>query len=484
MAKPSAIPFNIYLLELNEARLKGVRPVTALDIFEGSSSDFHDDGLFSTAIFGRVGDERRNQRFSYIDIKIPILHPIIYNVLTKMKRLYADILSGTGYALWSEEEKDFVKSNAAEGSTGYHYFLQHWKDIDFGVTASSNRDQAVKLIQKYQDRALSRYVVVLPAGLRDVEIDRHNRVSSDEINSLYYRVMTLSNTITEATAKNHPELLNTQRYQLQLAFNAIYEKLSSLIEGKSKLLLGRWASRRIFNGTRNVITAMDTSVNYLGAPGQADFNSTIVGLYQYLKATLPVSVYQVRRFLEPMFPDINQPARLVNKETLESEEILLHSRYYNQWATKEGIERVITALKEEHTRSIPLEIDGRYLALLYRGPDGTFKVLQSINEVIETRNKEDVRPITLAEMLYLAVYKHANKIPALITRYPVTGVGSIYPSRTWLQVTLDYEKRRPLDANWEPMAEEETAYAFPVLTSAFVNSLIPHPSKLGRLGAD
>jgi hypothetical protein len=484
MSKPSDVPFNIDILNLTPEKLRGLKKIQKLDIFEGGSSDFSEEGLFSTSIFGRVGDERRNLRFAYIDIKVPILHPTIFNVLVKMKHLYGDILSGKGYARFDEELKDFVKASAIDGSTGYAFFIEHWLKINFDTSSSINREQAVLLIKKYGNKALTDKVVVLPAGLRDIEIDSYNRISEDEINKPYRQLISISNTINEATVKSQIDALDTPRYQMQVIFNTIYDMIFSLIEGKKKLLLGKWASRRVFNGTRNVITAMDTSVPYLGRKGNPDVNSTIVGLYQFMKATLPVTIFQIRRLLDNVFPDVNQPARLVNKETLKSEEVLLHSRYYNQWATNEGIERIISSFKEESIRDVPLEIDGRYLALLYLGPDNTFKVIHDIDEVPSSRNRNDVRPISLAELFYIAVYEKANTYPAMVTRYPITGIGSIYPSRTYLRVTLTSEKRMRLNERWEPIGENAIAYEFPVKGAAFVNSLIPAVNKLARLGAD
>ena len=484
MSKPADVPFNIDILDLTPEKLRGLKKIQKLDIFEGGSSDFSEEGLFSTSIFGRVGDERRNLRFAYIDIKVPILHPAVFNVLVKMKHLYGDILSGKGYARFDEELKDFVKASAIDGSTGYAFFIEHWLKIHFDTTSSINREQAVLLIKKYGNRALTDKVVVLPAGLRDVEIDSYNRISEDEINKPYRQLISISNTISEATVRTQIDALDIPRYQMQIIFNTIYEMIFSLIEGKKKLLLGKWASRRVFNGTRNVITSMDTSVPYLGRKGNPDSNSTIIGLYQYMKATLPVTIFQIRRLLENIFPDVNQPARLVNKKTLKSEEVLLHSRYYNQWATNEGIERVISSFKEESIRNVPLEIDGRYVALLYTGPDNTFKILHDIDELIPSRSKKDVRPISLTELFYIAVYQKANTYPILVTRYPITGIGSIYPSRVYLRVTLKSERRMQLNEQWEPMGEDAMAYEFPVKDAAFVNSLIPHSKNLGRLGAD
>ena len=481
------VPFNIVILALPPERLKGFKPVTVLDIFDGSSTDFHEDGLFSVSIFGRIGDERRNRRFSYINVKVPIFHPIIFNTLVKMKRLYGDILSGTGYAKWDSSINDFVKTTPVDEArgTGFEFFLKHWKDIEFkNEGGSSTRMQAIALMKKYKDIALTTNVIIMPAGLRDLEIDEHNRKSEDEINTMYRRLISLSNAITEATVRNDIELLNTPRYQMQLAFNGIFEYVMSLIEGKKKLLLGKWAARNIFNGTRNVITAGDTAVEYLGAKGNPDINTTIIGLYQYLKASLPVTRYLLLKMVESIFTDANVPTLLINKDTLKSEEVLLHDRFFNQWTTNEGIEKILNLFQEESIRNRPMEVDGRYLFLIYKGPDMTFRLLRSIDEVPPTRSKADVTPCTFAELLYLAVYQNANKYPILVTRYPVENAYSIYPSRVHLRVTLEYEKRKLLGQQWDPMSPETDALEFPVRGSAFVNSLIPHPFKLAGLGAD
>lgn len=482
--KRAEVPFNIELLSLPPERLKAVRPLKALDIFEGSSENFHPDGLFSTEIFGRVGDQRRNRRVSYIDVKVPIFHPVIYDILVKLKRMYADIMSGTLYATWDEVAKDFVKSNAAQGQTGFDFFVSHWEDIQFTVSKSAVREQSIALLRKYKAVALTSKIIVMPAGLRDLEIDEHNRKSEDEINTLYRKLMTLSNSILESSVRKDVATLNVPRYQIQIAFNQIYEYISSLVEGKKKLLLGRWAGRNIFNGTRNVITAIDTSVKVLGAKGNLDFNSTIIGLYQFMKATLPVTTYQLRQLVAPIFPDVSQGSRLINKTTLQSEEVLLPSLYYDRWATNEGIAREITKFQEESIRWRPMEIEGRYMFLIYKGPDMTFRLMNDIRELPSDRDPKDVYPVTFAELMYLAVYKDSGRYPCLVTRYPISGVGSIYPSATHLRVTIDYERRTRLDENWQPLPDEFDALEYPVIGSAFMNSLVPHSSRLGGLGAD
>ena len=187
------IPFNISILEITDNLLAYIKPVRVLDTFEGSTKNFHEDGLFSQTIFGRVGEQVRNKRFSYIDIKVHIFHPIIFNTLGELKGLYTEIMSGKTYAVWDDEVKDFVKSNAlAEGSdTGYAFFISKWKDIAFNGQGSERRKINVALIEKFRSVALVNKIVVLPAGLRDYEILEDGRESEDEFNALYRRILAI-----------------------------------------------------------------------------------------------------------------------------------------------------------------------------------------------------------------------------------------------------------------------------------------------------
>lgn len=485
--KRSDIPFNVELLELTPQKLQGLKPVRVLDIFDGVSGNFHEDGLFSVSIFGKVGDERRSMRYSYIDIKVSIFHPVIHRALVSLKRLYGGIIAGSEYALWNEELSDFERSDPLNGKTGFAYFVQHWEKIKYEETKSTSREQKILLINKYKGKggAMLNKVVVMPAALRDLEVDESGRVREDEINTLYRKLLSIANTISDAAARTAPEIINTARYSLQQTFNELYETIESMIEGKKKLLMGKWASRRIMNGTRNVITAMDTSTAYLGAPGSVGFNNTVVGLYQALKTVLPVSIYHIRNgILSKIFTAPGAPVRLVDKTSLKAKEVSLKPQYFDRWMTVEGVEKIISSFAEESIRHKSVEIEGHYLALIYKGPDGTFKIIHDIDEVPADRSRKDVKALTFCELLYLSCYSVLNKFPIFVTRYPVTGVGSIYPSKMYVRTTIKSEVRRELDEGWMPMDDQHVAYSFPVKDGAFINSLVPHSAKLVRLGAD
>ena len=477
------IPFNLSLLELNDQTLSNLKPVRVLDIFDGMTKNFHNDGLFSTMIFGRVGDEGRSRRFSYIDIKVPILHPLIHHTLLQLKQLYGEIINGKAYAIFDEKEKDFVKSDQTEGSTGYTFFMSRWKDIVFEERASDSRDINIKLIKKYKDKAVTSKIVVLPAGLRDYEIEANGKESENEFNNLYRRMIAIANSISPVAVRGDLKQLDASRVSLQRTFNEIYELFKSMLEGKKKLIMGKWATRGIHNGTRNVITSTNVSIDSLFSENMIGFNDTVVGLYQYLKATLPVTKYQLRNgFLSKVFTGPNAPVNLVNKDTLEMETVQLKPRIYDQWMTDEGLERIVTSFGEESLRHQALEIEGRYVGLIYKG-EGTYKLFQDIRDLPEGRDKKDVYPVTFAELMYLTVYMHAPKYPALVTRYPVTGYGSIFPSNIYLKPTVAVEKRIPLGDDWAITKEVPVAYNFPTKGS-FFNSMSPAANKLQKLGGD
>lgn len=487
MSQKLDMPFNVGILNLTPGRLNGLRPVTALDIFDGPSRNLHEDGLFSVSIFGRPGDEARRKNFSYIDIKAPIFHPVIYRALLNLKRFYGGIMAGAEYAQWDPVIKDFVRSSPVEGRTGYAFFLEHWKEIEFDTTKSTTRDFSIKMLKKYASTALTSNIVVGPAALRDIEIEG-GRIKEDEINTFYRKLLSISNTISVSSVKQNPEVINIARYNLQLTFNALYEHLEKMVDGKNKMILGRWASRRVANGTRNVITAIDVTSPVMGRGDAITINHTAIGIYQFIKAILPIAQYQLRNgFLSTVFKEVNAPVKLVNKKTLKAETITLKSYQYDRWMTLDGIESIFNSFSEESIRHRPVEVEGRYLGLIYKGPDKTYRMFNDIDELPAHFDRKYVTPITLAELIYLSVYKDAGKYPIIVTRYPVAGMGSTYPSLPYLRSTAKYEQRRELDLNWQEYPDDgevHTAYHFPVTGSAFFNTEGPHSIRLAGLTAD
>lgn len=480
-----AVPFNIELLSVDDNTLRGLRAVTSQDIFDGMTKNFNENGLYSTTIFSRVGDDRRKQKFAYIDIKLPIFHPVVHKALVSLKRIYGDIINGKAYAIWDKDKRDFVAASPMDGQTGYGFFIEHWTEIEHEQRPSDMRTENIALIEKYKknnDAILPKRIIVLPAGLRDFEIQENGKYAEEEVNGFYKRLMALASTIPKTLDPEDAYLYNATRVALQRTFNDIYELFEQMIKGKKKLIQGKWASRKVFNGTRNVITSMSITSSKIGDPGNLTINDTIIGMYQFLKATLPVSKYLVRNgFLSKVFTGPSAPALLVDKKTLEQKMVTIKPDIYDTWMTDEGVEKVISLYGEESLRHKTLEIAGHYVGLVYKGK-GVYKVFQDIRDLPEQYDIKDVHPITFAELMYISVAKESNKYPIFVTRYPIGSAFSIYPSMVYLKTTTITESRVELDDMWQPT--DFTAYQYPITGLPFVESLSPHPSKLKVLNAD
>lgn len=476
------LPFNLDLLIPSESDVKTIRPIKVLDIFTGQSRNFHPDGLFSTEIFGKVGEEKRNRLFSFIDIRTQIFHPVIFKALTELKSLYGEIMSGKSYAIYDDKLKDFVKADITTGQTGYSFFVSKINDIVFEEKPGPKREFNIKLLNKYRNNCTMSKIIVLPAGLRDYVIDENGKPSEDEINGLYRKVLSIALLLNSITNLNS-DTLNSSKYNLQIAVNNIYEYITNLLEGKNKLILGKWASRKIFNSTRNVITSYIPDTTELLGPRTVSVNQTAVGLYQYLRAIMPLAIQRIRdSYLSKVFTGPNTPAILTNKLTKKKELVNIDPKHFDEWMTFEGLEKVLTKYGEENLRHDFLTVEDYYIGLIYLGNDRTYKFIQDIDEVPEHRKNDEVRPITFTELLYMSVCKGSKDIPCLVTRYPVVNYGSIYPSYVYLKTTVKSEKRLELDDNWEPIDNE--AIEFPILTEPFFNSVSPSPSHLSRLNAD
>ena len=480
------IPFNIDLLFVTDQMLSTMRPVTTLDSFVGATKNFNSGGLFSNEIFGVPGTVARSSRFSYIDLKVEIIHPTIIKALFKLKAFYKEIMSSREFARFDPLIGDFVKSDIVEGRTGFQFFCEYLPKLVLEPNESVGRQQTIALFEKYKETLLLSKVVVLPAGMRDLEIDDAGRATSDEVNALYFKLLAISNTINPSSVKASLESYNPQRMALQNTFNEIYDYFSKIVEGKKNLMMGKWASRKVFNTTRNVITSMNTSSLVLGHKRNVDINSTLVGLYQTSKGLLPISIFKLKTgFLDSCFTTPGAPALLTDPVTLESKRVMLHSETYNQWMGTEGLEKQLTHFKEDSIRHEPIKVEGHYLGLCYRGPDGTFALLNGIEQLPPDRSPKDCTPITLAELIYAAIYTVANNYSGFVTRYPILGIGSIYPSKVYLKTTVRADERVELDPlTWQPVGKKNVAYEFPRLDSGFYNSLSPHSSALLGLSAD
>lgn len=487
--KKKMLPLNIGLLTPTPEMLKLVPQITSLAITDGPGGNFDDEGLFSTAIFGRVGDPRRDKIFGHIDLRLPVLHPIIYRVLTSMRAFYAEVMAGKEYAKFDPVKGTLVRSNELEGQTGFSFFMQCWPHLQFEKGDSSIRNTQIDLINKNRQKSIFSQLLVLPAGLRDAEVDSTGRVTVGEINEFYQKCLMLARNFPENINRNDDlSIYDRTRYATQLTVYQIYDHLEKLIRGKGGLIQAKWASRRVFNGTRNVISSLDVTAVDLDQPNRPKFNDAVVGIFQAAHAVLPKTIYQLRtNLLEQVFNTTSNNVQLINKKTLQLEWVDITNETMDRWSTEEGLEKVVGELAVIDKRHRPVEIEDRYLALVYVDDQAQFKLFRDIDELPEGFDRKWVRPMTYVEMFYLTGLTMWDDIASFITRYPVENFNSSSPVMQYVKTTVPGELRYGLDHNWQ-RDETQIAKEYPRLVSDRVpnyhDSLAVPPARLGAMGAD
>lgn len=476
---------SFYLLNVDKRAVSTLRPTTALDTFQGATKDFHENGLYSVLTFGPIGSERRDLTFSYVDVGIEIISPAIALTLFELKHLYKDIMSGKRYAIWDEKEKDFFPAAPTDkgASTGYSFFISKYKELKPKENKSLIRQQNIDLFNRFRDIALSRYVLVMPAGLRDMEVtpDGKNEREQD-INKVYRRLISTAS-IVPTLGNTNTSALDPTRWSLQNTFNEIYKYFFDFADGKKGFIRGKWAARRLTNGTRNVLSSMDTSSVVMDRPDEMRPTDTVVGLFQGIKSLAPVAIHAIRTKYLPNTFGPDGTMYLVNKKTLKREVVFVTTEDYDKFSTDEGIEKLINQFRDNTIRHKEVTVQGHYLALIYN--DGQeFKVFYDIADLPEGRDKKYVRGITYAELLYLSGHDIWNDYFTIVTRYPVAGQGSTYSSTIRLTTTTSVSMVWELNEDWATR-REKPAIDFPNRSiPEFVSSMAPHSSRLAGLVAD
>jgi hypothetical protein len=194
---------------------------------------------------------------------------------------------------------------------------------------------------------------------------------------------------------------------------------------------------------------MDTATPRLGVAHSPKLNNTVMGLFQTMKAVLPVTQHLLMTgFLGDAFTAGDGRAYLTDPKTRRQVMVMVNRREYDRYTTPDGLNKCINAFFNRRNRLKPVKIAGHYLGLVYRGEVNgkqVFKFFKDINDLPKGLDPKDVHPITWAEMFYVAGYRKWNRYPVMFTRYPVAGLGSTYMSLVYVKTTTQGEQRWELD---------------------------------------
>lgn len=494
--KPDTLPLNIELMDTKKyVQQNFLHPVTSGLIKLPSSNLYNPDGLFSEELFGNIGSEERYSKEAYIALNSPIIHPKIFKLLIKISQLYQDIMSSRKMAYFDTTINDFVEvtsyTDEVEGQTGFAFFLSHLGDLELKDTGSLKRDADLELFEKYKDRRLLYQHIVIPAGLRDVSLDMNGGMQQNDINKLYTTLLAYTKSVPENTTS---PIYDNVRYQVQLKAYEIYVFIHSILDGKKGVLKGQYGDRKITLGTRNVIIAAEYNASSPNDPKALKIDETKLGIYQTMKALLPITIYHIRTFMiEPIFTN-NQNVLsipLINPKTLELEYQEITNETRLEFTSSDGIEKLINNFENFGIRNKPITVYNKdnkpyYFCLVYDLGNSIiyFKSISDLRNLLENVDKTKIRPMCYSEMFYICTYMASYDKSVYITRYPVLEDGSSYPSRIHLCSTIPSRTIKLYNLLNVDASSGITFPEYPIFGNDFLDATMLSITKLAKLDAD
>lgn len=481
-------PMDLKIMDVDAFIAKvGALEVTSSAIHATGSYEFHPDGLFSERIFGEVGKSERLTTFGWISLNNRFVTPRLYGSLLKLNSLYGNIASGSIYAKWDDEIKDFVQCNDDDGKTGMAFLLKYIDKVQPKRNTSVSRNRMIDNLNKYRDHMFIDKMLVLPAGLRDV-VEKNGREAYNDINDIYLPIIHLSNALKDAGNSN--PMFDQLRRAMQTKLVDVEQFLLNVIGGKGGFAQAAYGSRNVALGTRNVISATDITSNSPNDKSMLRSDEVLVPLFQAVNMFKPLIAYRIRKmFAEFVFDSESDSATLVDTKTYESVHVDISPKVKSKFMTADGIDSMIKIFRNNHNKFssvLVTSVDGKQYGLwmIYKY-EGKMWLTRSKDE-LKARLKESDIPyksdnlhiLNYMEMFYMAMYATLDRY-AMVTRFPVTHADSTLMSKVHLATTSKYEKMVLINPN-----DTNEYDRWPVRGSDIVGAMSLHAMHLDLYNGD
>ena len=428
------------------------------------------DSLFDPLIFGVPGSDARMRNLGCIDLHAELIHPFVTVYLDEISTLYTSVIEG-------KIKVKLVKGELIPhpmGDTGYTYFLSIIDKLKFPEKESKTREQGRQVVLKYQKQGklTNSYLIVIAAGLRELVID-DGRVTSDEINDIYIRIMNSASIV---------KMLKTDSAILHLhnILKELYKHIMSLISGKKKAMNAHLA-RNYTYGSRNVITGQVLNFKRFQDIPLDIVDRFTIGLNQYLKNIEPIVTHYVNEVFYNNSVEIGRAfVNGVSKPV--SITANAHKKFNITTVTK-----LIEEMQLPAFRHTPVLIDGNPMGYTHT-TDTTVDIYlpNTVDDMGEYAvPPKEAHPMTYAEMFFTAIGDAPDKTGITATRYPVANANSAVVGRTVLETTIKKDKVYKQHVHVKVTnGKDFITESFPVLGEDWQESFVIPFFRLTGYGAD
>lgn len=223
------------------------------------------DGLFSEEIFGKFGSNERKSTFAFVDLKTKIIHPEAY------EHIFISLSSDIGKFLLNKQQ--YVIENGKliavdkDGISGVFQFINNFDKINLDYI--KDKKEEVNFIKQNLNKIFIDKWLILPAGIRDIQIQKgtnKSQIQYTELNELYENLIRNANSLESIPSEDLRDSLTqgVQRCALE-----IDKWIKQRLKGKGGLIRGGLMRKVVDYSGRLVITTDNAlSIGEVGLPWQ------------------------------------------------------------------------------------------------------------------------------------------------------------------------------------------------------------------------
>lgn len=307
------------LLDINKyIQQNELKPVTSTRVYSGGRHTLDPNGLFSEDIFGRLGSRERRNRFGYVDLHCQVIHPEIWPIITSVNPDLTKLIMGkTRYVI----SKGTLLEDKENGETGLSFFIKNFKKIDFD-SLPTQKDDHVKFIKKHENELFIDKYLILPAGIRDIQINSKGgkaQIQFSDIMTLYERLIKQTHSLEGDISILPEEIADSMISKIQRSLCEISTWIKDKLKGKHGVIRGGLLKKTTDYSGRMII-APDPSLKlgYVGVPWQIALklhepftihqllykkDDLRMAIQTYLNNDTPVDIRDIKRFINHINDD-------------------------------------------------------------------------------------------------------------------------------------------------------------------------------------
>lgn len=473
----------IDLFDINDFIKANNVPEVSNPIFFNFDRTPTQDGLFSYEIFG-VSDTERKNIFGYINLNGRYIHPAVYSVMSGRMGNIKGIVTGERYAKLVDGRITIVESTDRDAETGVDFFYNNYEKINWISLEEEEDDESsldkrtrMQFLKSLKNSKSTFFIdkwLVIPPFYR--EENSEDKTMGDSINKLYKELISRSAGMRRTFGFDL--FGQSSRNRIQDLLMELYMESIKPIKGKYSLLRRHLIGKTVDFTASNVITSPNVAAANRPEDIPVPFGHGRFPIATLMALFHPFYVNFVAQFLENLYSSL--------RNQFYAEVGRINPNTYNLQVAEKLVKLYVGSVED------------RFQPVLFEYTDINGK--EQAREIMmkEYRSKADLdadrdieRPFTLTDLMYIITGDVVDGKHVYVTRYPVTNIQNIYPSKIkvmttsktrklWIKIAggiLDFDEYPYVKFDGDPKPAPNTYYGF-------INVFVPGNTWLKSLGGD